>query len=101
MRRRKASGYAGPNPIEWPDIDAFLRRSGHVLTPWDIDIFLDIDDAFLNAWTNKDKRGVGARSKKLTRDAFDQMFSGMSKPTVDLGPSKENLTRNAFDQMFS
>lgn len=46
LRRRKAMGFAGFDKIEWPDIDAFLRRSGVRLAPWEIALIEDLDDIF-------------------------------------------------------
>lgn len=48
LRRRKGGGM-GPSPIEWPDIDAFLRLSGVALVPWEIEVIEDLDDAFMAA----------------------------------------------------
>lgn len=48
LRRRKSSGF-GPGPIEWPDIDAFLRLSGVSLAPWEIEVIEEIDDVFLRS----------------------------------------------------
>lgn len=39
-------GFNGFDKIEWPDIDAFLRRSGARLFPWEVEIVEDIDDIF-------------------------------------------------------
>lgn len=47
LRRRKGGGMSGPGPIEWPDIDAFLTRSGVTLAPWEIEILERIDDIYL------------------------------------------------------
>lgn len=47
MRRRKAGGFAGPNPIEWSDIDAFMRRTGTRLDPMDIELIEELDDLYL------------------------------------------------------
>lgn len=48
LRRRKGGGM-GPGPIEWPDIDAFLRLSGVSLVPWEIEVIEELDDLFLTA----------------------------------------------------
>lgn len=48
LRRRIGAGFAGPNPITWQDIDAFVRRTGLSLAPWEIEAIEGIDDAFLN-----------------------------------------------------
>jgi hypothetical protein len=47
LRRRTASGFNGPNPIEWRAIDAFVRRTGFELTSWEIEMLEAIDDAFM------------------------------------------------------
>lgn len=52
LRRRKGDGF-GRSPIEWPDIDAFLRHSGASLAPWEIEIIEDIDDLFLTVNSSK------------------------------------------------
>jgi hypothetical protein len=51
LRRRKGSGGFSSSPIEWPDIDAFLRLSGVKLVPWEIEILEDLDDLFLTDHT--------------------------------------------------
>lgn len=48
LRRRVSAGFAGPNPIGWEHIDAFVRRSGFQLAPWEVELIEMIDDAFLN-----------------------------------------------------
>ncbi|MDP1867003.1 MAG: hypothetical protein Q8L13_11770 [Bradyrhizobium sp.] len=47
LRRRKGSNGFAMSPIEWPDIDAFVRHSGMPLTPWEIGLIEDLDDLFL------------------------------------------------------
>lgn len=48
LRRRKASSDMGtPKPLEWPDIDAFVRLSGARLTPGQIEVIEDLDDIYL------------------------------------------------------
>lgn len=42
-RRRTSNGFSS-NPITWPDIDAFVRRSKFALTPWEVEIIEDLDD---------------------------------------------------------
>lgn len=56
LRTRKASGFNGPSPIEWPDIDAFLRRSGMRLAPWEIELIEEIDDIYLNQHSTAEKK---------------------------------------------
>jgi hypothetical protein len=46
IRRRKGGGF-GPAPIEWPDVDAFVRLSRFELAPWEIEIVEAIDDCFM------------------------------------------------------
>lgn len=48
LRRRKGGGF-GPSPIEWPDIDAFLRHARISLAPWEVEVIEEIDDLFLIA----------------------------------------------------
>lgn len=48
LRRRKAPSFSGQSPIDWQDIDAFIRRSGLRLAPWEIEILEAIDDIFLS-----------------------------------------------------
>ena len=52
IRQRKGGGM-GPSPIEWPDIDAFLRRSGVHLAPWEIDLLELLDDTWMRVVTAK------------------------------------------------
>ncbi len=47
LRRRKGVAFSGQTPIEWPDIDAFICRSGIQLAPWEIEIIEAIDDAYV------------------------------------------------------
>lgn len=47
IRRRKSQGMSGPNPIEWPDIDAFCRRTGTRLDPRDIELIEIVDDLYM------------------------------------------------------
>lgn len=47
LRRRKGSNGFGLSPIEWPDIDAFLRHTKLDLTPWEIEVIEELDDLIL------------------------------------------------------
>lgn len=47
IRRRKAQGINGYEPIGWGDIDAFMRRARVHLDPFDIELIEAIDDVFL------------------------------------------------------
>lgn len=55
IRRRKAGNGFGASPVEWPDIDAFVRLSGRHLAPWEIEVIEDIDDLFLLEMSKVDK----------------------------------------------
>lgn len=55
IRRRKGGSGFGLSPIEWPDIDAFVRNSQFRLTPWELEVIEDIDDVFLMKH-NKDQQ---------------------------------------------
>lgn len=48
LRHRQAPGFSGPAPVGWQDIDAFARRSGIRLAPWEIEVIEAIDDAFIS-----------------------------------------------------
>ncbi len=48
LRRRTQVGFGGPQPLGWQDIDAFIRRSGLRLAPWEIEILERIDDIYLD-----------------------------------------------------
>ncbi len=47
LRRRCAPGFAGPVPVSWQDIDAFIKRSGLRLDPWEIEIIETLDNMYL------------------------------------------------------
>lgn len=47
LRRRAPGGFAGPQPIGWQDIDAFCRRSGLDLAPWEVGLVEALDDIYL------------------------------------------------------
>jgi len=40
-------GFAGPQPIGWQDIDAFMRRAGLTFAPWEVDLIERLDDIYL------------------------------------------------------
>lgn len=58
IRRRKGAGMSGHSPVEWPDIDAFVRLGGERLTPWEVEIIEQLDDAFLAAQVVKSSEPV-------------------------------------------
>jgi hypothetical protein len=47
LRRRKGSNGFSLMPIEWPDIDAFCRNAGVILTAWEVDLIEMLDDLLL------------------------------------------------------
>lgn len=53
LRRRKGSNGYSPLPIEWPDIDAFLRHNNKRLAPWELEIVEMLDDLFLAEHANR------------------------------------------------
>lgn len=52
LRRRIGHGFAGAQPLGFPDLDAFVRRTGVRLAPWEVEILEAIDDVYLqpDAW---------------------------------------------------
>lgn len=55
LRRRKGSTGFGAAPIEWPDIDAFVRNAKVRLAPWEIEMIEDLDDLFLASVANPER----------------------------------------------
>jgi len=47
IRRRRGGNGFSASPIEWSDIDAFMRLSGVRLAPWEVEVIEDLDDAWL------------------------------------------------------
>jgi hypothetical protein len=47
LRQRTAPGFSGASPVSWQDIDAFVRRSGIVLAPWEVEVVEALDNAFM------------------------------------------------------
>lgn len=54
LRHRAAPGFAGPSPVTWQDIDAFIRRSGMRLASWEIRVIERLDDVFLGRIADDD-----------------------------------------------
>lgn len=54
LRKRKSSNGFGVGPVEWPDIDAFERRSHINLTAWEIEIIEMIDDLYVTAHSQRE-----------------------------------------------
>jgi hypothetical protein len=72
LRRRMAGGFSGPNPIGWQDIDAFSRRSGTRLTPWEIELIERIDDLFLSP---EKPAEAATPARQMTPALFDAIFA--------------------------
>lgn len=47
LRRRKGGNGFAPQPLEFGDLDAFLRLTGARLAPWEIELVEQLDDLFL------------------------------------------------------
>lgn len=60
LRRRTSGGFAGPNPVGWQDIDAFIRRTGFEFAPWEIEMIEALDDVFLQPAPPKPKAAAVA-----------------------------------------
>ena len=76
LRRRKGGGW-GAVPIEWTDIEAFCRRSGLRLRPWEIEIIETLDDLFVGRVNNTkpvEKKPEPAPARPLTVGLFDALF---------------------------
>ena len=70
LRRRSAVGFSGPQPIGWQDIDAFVRRSGVWLRPFEIEWIEALDDIFLRPERKPvPPQGQGANATALASDA--------------------------------
>lgn len=82
MRRRKAGGFNGPSPIEWPDIDAFMRNTRTRLDPHDIEMIEQLDDLYLAATA---KAGSQADRNQAIRDSLANVGKGMRKKEAQDG----------------
>lgn len=74
LRLRKSKGTSdmgAPRRIEWPDYDAFDRRSGIHLAPWEIEILEQIDDIFLH---REEAPDASTASRPMSEKLFDAMF---------------------------
>jgi hypothetical protein len=72
LRRRMAGGFAGHNPIGWQDIDAFSRRAGLRLSPWEIETLERIDDLFVY---RDETPAASAATRPMTEQLFDTLFA--------------------------
>jgi hypothetical protein len=48
IRKRVAIGMSGPDPISWPDIDAFVNQTGLKLAEWELRTIERIDDSYVS-----------------------------------------------------
>lgn len=71
IRNRKSSGFAGPNKIEWPDIQAFVSLTRTRLAPWEVAIIEKLDDVYLVAMSEA-REGTDAENAAAARDALAQ-----------------------------
>lgn len=71
LRRRKAAGFNGPEPIGWQDIDAFARRSGLRLAPWETEILEVLDDIYLSPATTPKPTAPDGQSVTIAAAAGD------------------------------
>jgi hypothetical protein len=63
LRHRKGGSGFGASPLEWPDIEAFLRQGGMTLVPWEIALIEMLDDLYMNQQA-KTQRAQYDRSPK-------------------------------------
>ena len=80
LRRRMAGGFAGPNPIGWQDIDAFVRQSGLRLAPWELDLIEALDDLYLEALSGPKAGTAGAEAKGPDRHGANARRRKRSNP---------------------
>lgn len=83
IRHRIAMGFNGPNPIGWQDIDAFIRRSGLSLMPWEIEIIEALDDLYLTSTIKKPQPVVASapvQDAKAVRSVLASIGQRRSKP---------------------
>lgn len=59
IRKRKAGNGFGSVPIEWPDIDAFVRHTRSELVPWEVEFIEVIDDLFMAEQARRSAKGRG------------------------------------------
>jgi hypothetical protein len=46
LHKRRQAGTNGPQPLGWPDLDAWARRTGREPTPWELRVLTMLDDAY-------------------------------------------------------
>jgi hypothetical protein len=65
MRRRKGAGFSGPAPLEWSDFDAFVRRSGLNLSPWEVELLERLDDLYLAALAAQSEQDANPNNAEM------------------------------------
>ena len=80
IRNRKASGLSGPEPLGWGDIDAFVRLTGHHLSPPDIELIEIIDDAYLASFAAGPSP---VESNMALRDGLEQVANRGTPELID------------------
>lgn len=69
------AGYA-PNPLSWPEIEAWARVSGVRLEPWESAALSQMDDVRLRHFANRRDGASPENLPALTGDALDMMLGG-------------------------
>jgi hypothetical protein len=46
LHTRRQAGPHGPQPLGWPELDAWSRQTGRTLTPWELRVLTMLDDAY-------------------------------------------------------
>lgn len=93
MRRRKAVGFNGLDPISWSDIAAFNEYAFR-LVPWEVEIIERLDDVWMAGPPKTEetqqqfavpkamagKPASKLQSRPMTGKLFDAIFGGGAKP---------------------
>jgi hypothetical protein len=48
----RQSGFAGPQPLAWPDIAAWARLTCTPVQPWEVRVLRRLDAVWLKAWAD-------------------------------------------------
>ena len=80
IRNRKASGLTGPEPIDWCDLDAFVRLARQHLSPPDIELIEIIDDAYLASFA---AGPAPVESNMALRDGLEQIANRGNPELID------------------
>lgn len=89
LRRRTKHGFNGPQPIDFQEIDAFVRVSRFPLRPWEVQIIEDIDDAFLQPAYRK-AADVRNRSTSATPMVSARDGAAVSRMMRSMGVRKKS-----------